>query len=201
MRAQHISKIGLTVPVLAALVLSGCGSEDEPAASTSSPSSAVAETPAGPSFNTADVQFANGMIPHHAQAVEMAELALTRATSPKVKEIAEQVKTGQGAEIETLTGLLTGWGETVPSADDSGSMDGMDHEAAGHSGMMTDGDMGDLEGDQVWVDLMITHHEGAVEMSEAEVQAGSSPQAKQLAQTIADTQTQEITELQSIDLS
>ena len=205
MRTNFSSKMCLTLPVVAALVLSGCGGEDEPtvgAAAASSPSASAEQA-----FNAADIEFANGMIPHHAQAVDMAALASTKAASPKVKENAERIKASQDQKIETLTGFLSSWGEPVPSSDQSASMDGMDHEAAGHSGMMSSEDMSELEGaraaefDRLWVEMMITHHEGAVEMSEAQVRAGRSEQAKQLARTIAETQAQEITELRSLDLS
>ncbi|MCE0536097.1 DUF305 domain-containing protein [Kineosporia rhizophila] len=210
MRATPTNKFCIALPVAVALLLGGCGGEDEPAAGSSSAASssdATGTAQAEPSFNTADIDFAKSMIPHHAQAVEMADLAADKATNAKVKQLAAQIKAAQAPEIETLSGLLSSWGEPVPSSQDSEAMDGMDHEAAGHSGMMMSEQMKELEAasgaefDQMWVDMMIEHHEGAVTMSEAQLREGSSTEAKQLAQTIADTQAKEITELQSIDLA
>ncbi|GLY19689.1 lipoprotein [Kineosporia sp. NBRC 101677] len=210
MRAMPTSKFCIALPVAVALLVGGCGGEDEPAAGSAHSASSSGTTGAAqaePSFNSADIDFAKGMIPHHVQAVEMADMASEKAINPKVKELAAQIMTAQGPEIETLSGLLSSWGEPVPSSEDSESMDGMDHEAAGHSGMMMSEQMDELEAadgaefERLWVDMMVEHHEGAVAMSEAQVRDGSSAEAKQLAQTIADTQTEEIAELRSIDLA
>jgi uncharacterized protein (DUF305 family) len=146
--------------------------------------------------------FATGMIPHHGQAIEMAELASTKAASSKVKDLAGQIKEAQGPEIKTLSTMLTTWGETVPAATGHAeAMPGMDH---GDAGMMTAEEMTKLEAatgaefDVMWVDMMIAHHEGAVRMSETELRAGSNEQAQQLARGIVETQTKEITELQRL---
>lgn len=80
-------------------------------------------------FNDADVAFATDMIPHRRHAVEMAELAETRAESPEVKDLAMQIMSAQDPEIETMSGWLTAWGKPVPADDGgmdmSGSMPGM----------------------------------------------------------------------------
>lgn len=204
---MRITHTRLVLPVIAtsAVLLSGCGSTDEPAASTPTPgvsvTSSAASTQVEPK-NTDDVDFATGMIPHHGQAIEMADLALTQAKNAKVKGFAERVKAAQTPEIETLSGMLTGWGEPVPAASGhSGSMPGMDHNDAG---MMSTKQMGDLEDaggatfDRMWIDMMIDHHRGAVRMSQDEVKNGDNEKAKQLAQTIADAQTKEIAELRSL---
>jgi uncharacterized protein (DUF305 family) len=142
------------------------------------------------------------MIPHHGQAIEMAELALSKAAGAKLKDFATKVKAAQAPEVTTLSGLLVGWGEPVPATTGhSSSMAGMDH---GDAGMMTSEQMDDLraatgaEFDRMWVDMMITHHEGAVAMSKTEVSGGANPRTKRLAQAIADAQTKEIGELQSL---
>ena len=101
-----------------AVVLAACGGNDSgshsahrsPSKSAASPS---ASAPAS-AQNAADVAFAKGMIPHHRQAVEMAGLAATRASSSKVKALATKIKQAQDPEIKTLSGWLTAWGEQVP---------------------------------------------------------------------------------------
>ncbi|MGO4421163.1 DUF305 domain-containing protein, partial [Streptomyces sp. MCAF7] len=119
------------------LTLTACGSDDSPkkttgSASTSAPSS---------KHNEADVSFAQGMIPHHRQAVEMADLAPTRASSAQVKKLAADIKKAQDPEIRTMSGWLEAWGEKVPEA-----MPGMDHsQHEGMPGMMSSKDMEELK--------------------------------------------------------
>ncbi len=207
---MRITPTRLVLPVMASsvLLLNGCGSADDPApgtAGTPGVSATVSSAATGQDVepnNTVDVDFAAGMIPHHGQAIEMADLALTKAKNAKVKDFAERVKAAQAPEITTLSGMLTSWGEPVPAATGhSASMPGMDH---GDGGMMSAEQMSDLEAasgakfDRMWVDMMIDHHEGAVKMSQNEVRSGGNEKAKQLAQTIADAQTKEIAELRSL---
>ena len=123
----------------AGLTLTACGSDsdDEGTTNTSSKSE----------FNDADVSFAQQMIPHHEQAIEMAQLAQGRASSAGVLELAENIEAAQGPEIDTLKGWLESWGEDVPSGD----MAGMDHgdmsnDSGGPTaGMMDEEEMNDLK--------------------------------------------------------
>ncbi|GLY29400.1 DUF305 domain-containing protein [Kineosporia sp. NBRC 101731] len=205
MRTAHHLKACLALPVIAGLLLSGCGSDDEPASNGSATSSATSSASAeqGVSFNDADVDFASAMIPHHAQAIEMADLALTKATSAQVKNLAEKVKAAQAPEIQTLSDLLSSWNQPVPSTEGSSSMEGMDHGES-DSTMMTSEQMDDLkdagaaEYDRMWVDLMIQHHEGAIAMGKTEVADGTHEQATQLARTVIEAQTTELAQLKSL---
>ena len=131
-----------------ALTLAGCagssgsGSESMPGmhhGSSSSPSAVMAD------FNDADVMFAQMMIPHHEQAVEMSEMLLAKDDVPaEVAEFAQRVIDAQGPEIERINDMLTAW-EAEPLAD-AEDMDGMDHgSGAGMSGMMSEEDMSALE--------------------------------------------------------
>ncbi|MGI5490228.1 DUF305 domain-containing protein [Microtetraspora malaysiensis] len=107
-------------------------------------------------FNDADVMFAQMMIPHHKQAVEMADLAATRATDQEIKDLAAKIKAAQDPEIATMTGWLTAWGKPVTSSA------GM----AGHGmpGMMSEDDMAKLkaakgaEFNRMFAEMMIAHH-------------------------------------------
>lgn len=135
-----------------------------------------------------DVQFAQMMIPHHQQAVEMAELALKNdSASKEVTNLATQIKAAQGPEIETMNRWLREW--NAPAA---GSMN------HGSGGMMTDEDMkklADASGDdfnRMWVTMMIQHHEGAVDMAQGVLQTTANPEVKQMAQAIVDGQKKEI---------
>lgn len=195
--------------VAAALVLAACGSDDSAGQSGhsghdmgGSPSVSASASAAQGGHNAQDVAFATDMIPHHRQAVEMADLAPTRAASPDVRALAAEIKQAQDPEIATMSGWLTGWGEKVPSASDMKGMDGMgDHSAHTMPGMMTDADMGKLEKlsgaafDTAFLQMMIGHHQGAIEMAKAEQTKGSYGPAKQLAAAIVTAQSTEITRM------
>jgi uncharacterized protein (DUF305 family) len=154
--------------------------------------------------NNADVEFAQGMIPHHEQAIEMAQLAEGRVSSPEVKQLAADIEAAQDPEIETMTGWLEDWGEDVPSG---GSMEGMDHgDMSGDNmpGMMSDADMEELESasdaefDQMFLTMMIEHHEGAIEMARAERSDGEYAEAVDLAKKIETDQTAEIATMEKL---
>ena len=157
----------------------------------------------GADHNDADVTFAQQMIPHHEQAVEMADLAETRADSQEVKDLAADIEAAQGPEIETMSGWLEEWGEDVPD----GGMSGMDHgdmSSEDMGGMMSDQDMTDLENasgadfDQMFLTMMIAHHEGAIEMAQTEQADGEFPDALAMAEDIESAQTEEILTMQEL---
>ncbi|MGI3222676.1 DUF305 domain-containing protein [Streptomyces sp. GTA36] len=187
----------------AALVLTACGGSGDNAAGhdshTGNSPSAAASTPTSQGQNNAaDVAFAQGMIPHHRQAVEMADLAPSRAESAEVKKLAEQIKKAQDPEIKTLSGWLTTWGEQVPAEG------AMDHSAHGAGGMMTAEEMNELEKasgtafDTAFMEMMIKHHEGAVAMAKTEKAEGAFPDAKKMADAIITSQTAEITQMNDL---
>ena len=181
----------LTAAILATalITLAACGGEDD------------SDTAAG--HNDADVAFAQQMIPHHQQAIEMAKAAETRAESQEVKDLAADIEAAQDPEIETMTGWLESWGEDVP---DEG-MSGMDHGGMfsdDMAGMMSDEDMSALENatgaefDQMFLTMMIEHHEGAIEMAKTEKADGEYADAKALADDIETAQTEEIQTMQDL---
>jgi uncharacterized protein (DUF305 family) len=137
------------------------------------------------------------MIPHHAQAIQMADMATQQAHSPQVKTLANQIKAAQGPEIATMSGWLTGWGKPVPN-----TMGGHNMGSMGQSmnGMMSNNEMGAMGKatgttfDRMWLTGMVKHHQGAVDMSKSELARGASPAAKKLAQGIIDAQNKEMTQ-------
>ncbi len=196
-----------TLALATILALAACGGS-EPASSipgmssSSSGSAAATGTPAAGEHNKADVAFATGMIPHHRQAVEMADLAATRAGSAGVKDLAARIKAAQGPEIATMSGWLTGWGAAVPS---NSGMAGMDDMGSGSDmGMMSEDDMRMLDQasgtafDKAFLTGMTTHHQGAVAMAKTELSDGSNAQAKALAQDIITSQSKEIAEMKQL---
>ncbi|MBT2390654.1 DUF305 domain-containing protein [Streptomyces sp. ISL-1] len=186
----------------AALVLAACGGGDDSAGHNShtgtSPSAAASASASQGQHNAADIAFAQGMIPHHRQAVEMADLAPSRAQSAEVKKLAADIKNAQDPEIKTLLGWLTFWGEQVPAEG------AMDHSAHGAGGMMTAEVMTSLEKasgkafDTDFMELMIKHHEGAVAMAKTEKADGAFPDAKTMADAIITSQTAEIARMNSL---
>lgn len=143
------------------------------------------------------------MIPHHRQALEMAELAADRAASAQVKDLAARVEKAQDPEIKTMSGWLKSWGEEVPEAGES--MPGMDHGThSGMPGMMDDAEMTKLEKasgkefDALFLNLMVEHHEGAVDMAETEKSKGAYEPATAMADDIVTAQTAEIEEMNKL---
>ncbi|MCW3839966.1 DUF305 domain-containing protein [Micromonospora yasonensis] len=185
--------------VTAALVLAGCGGDHSTSgADHDMPGVSGTGTPAAgasASFGDADVMFAQMMIPHHRQAVAMAELAGSRAADPELKKLAGQIKAAQAPEIATMTGWLAAWGRPVPSASAGHGMPGMDH---GMPGMMSDAEMDKLgaasgtDFDRQFLTMMIAHHEGAITMAKDELARGENPDAKVLAEQIVTAQQGEI---------
>lgn len=157
-------------------------------------------TPAVGAHSQADIAFATQMIPHHRQAVQMADMALTRATNADVKTLAQTIKAAQDPEIVQMSGWLAGWPQAIPSSSTNG-MGGMDHTG---TGMMSDADMTGLSKatgaafDRMWVSMMIRHHQGAVTMATTEQSTGQNPDAKKLAQSIITSQTAQITQLTAL---
>ncbi|WP_032390495.1 DUF305 domain-containing protein [Rhodococcoides fascians] len=162
---------------------------------SSAPASSTAQ------FNDADVMFAQMMYPHHAQAVQMADMANGRTDNPDVLSLASAIAAAQQPEMDQMTAWLTEWGQPAPSAD-MGQMGGMDHSSG--SGMMTAQDMDALmaasgpEFDRQWLTMMIAHHTGAIEMANTEIADGSNPDAQEMARTIVATQQQEIDTMQRL---
>ncbi|MFJ4206205.1 DUF305 domain-containing protein [Streptomyces sviceus] len=187
------------VAVSAALTLTACGGDSDDSGSAGSSPSVSAEASAG-THNAQDVSFAQGMIPHHQQAVEMAGLAADRASSTEVKGLAARIEKAQGPEIETMTGWLKTWGKQVPEA-----MPGMDHSAhSGMAGMMDSADMEKLgkasgkDFDSMFLTMMVEHHEGAVEMATTEKAKGEDQAATAMAGDIVTTQNAEISEMKKL---
>ncbi|MGV3563318.1 MAG: DUF305 domain-containing protein [Nocardioides sp.] len=189
------------------LLLTACGGDDD--------TGTAADIPADAEFNQADVDFASQMIPHHAQALVMVDMADGRDVSPETADLMERIEAAQAPEIEQMTAWLEEWDQPVPDLGDmsgmgSGDMSDMDHsdmdmdDMTGMTGMMSAEDMADLEAaegsafEQMWLSMMIEHHEGAVEMAEVEVAEGEYDEAVALAEEIIEAQEAEIAEMEAL---
>jgi uncharacterized protein (DUF305 family) len=200
--ARRVAVAGTTL--LAAAVLGACGNDGgmDHNGMNGGGTQPSATVPATGDFNAADVTFATNMIPHHQQALEMAEFAATKAANAQVKELAGRIQKAQDPEIATMSGWLREWGQPVPTASGSGGHAGTGH--SGMPGMMSDQEMKDLmaasgaDVDRMFLQMMVRHHQGAIEMALTEQQRGKYPDAKKLAEKIAADQTAEINEMQDL---
>jgi len=197
------------------LALSGCGSDNSagsPTATSSDTGSSMdhGSMSADSNHNDADVTFATEMIQHHEQALAMVTMTEGHQLDPAVQSLADDIKAAQTPEIQTMTGWLTAWGTATPSASSTDDMSGMGDmsdmpsmsASAGSMGsmpgMMTDADMtklknaSDSEFQKMWMQMMIEHHEGAVQMAQTEQTDGEYQPAIDLAGQIIASQSKEI---------
>jgi uncharacterized protein (DUF305 family) len=172
------------IALACALALAGCAGSAEPAQDTATVTGEQSE------HNDADVMFAQMMVPHHEQAIEMSDVVLAKPDAdPRITELADEVKAAQAPEIEKLGQWLDSWGaERAAEHDGHAGMDGMMSE----EDMQTLTDAAGPEANRLFLEQMIAHHEGAVEMAQTEVENGQDSGAVEMAQTIVDTQQAEI---------
>jgi uncharacterized protein (DUF305 family) len=188
--------------VAAVLFLAGCGTDhgSDPAegAMPGMDHGNMTQTPAasdaGADHNSADTMFAQMMVPHHEQAVDMSDIMLAKdGLGPDIVQLAEDIKAAQGPEIEKMNSWLQGWGEPA-------EMPG-DHEM---DGMMSGEDLAQLKAAEgkaavrLFLTQMIAHHEGAITMAEDEVANGSNPEAVELAKTVVADQSEEIEKMNNL---
>lgn len=197
------------------LLLAACGGNDmegmdhgsgSSASASATPTQTAGDNPAPGAFNDADVMFAQMMIPHHEQALEMAELADGRVSDAEIKTLAADIEKAQDPEIQTMRSWLKAWGK--PESAEGGGH-GMDHGSAGTddsgmSGMMSEEDMQRLEAakgtefDRMFAEMMIEHHKGAITMAEDEQKNGRNATAKKLAADVVKTQSAEVEKFEKI---
>lgn len=180
---------------LATALLAACGGGEDGAVDVADDTAVTAATASG--VDEDDVHFAQAMIAHHEQAIEMSEIALdpTVGAGPEVVALATAIRDAQDAEIDVMTGWLTAWGAPL-------AMDG-DHDMS-EAGMMTPEDMNDLaaasgpEFDTAWLEMMLVHHRGAVSMAQDVQSDGADPAVRDLAGAIIAAQTAEIEQMEAL---
>ena len=143
-------------------------------------------------FSGTDIMFAQMMIPHHQQAVDMSTLAETHTTNPEILALAKQIKDAQAPEIKQMTAWI----------ESSGAGMDMGHDM-GMNGMLSDEQMtalGDAQGaafDKLYLEGMIGHHEGALQMAKM-IENSSNAEAKTLAANIVTSQSAEIEKMKQM---
>lgn len=196
----------VAVVTAALLALGGCGSSDGGSDAGGSTASSTDASSDG-SYNDADVAFATGMIPHHEQALQMVAMAQGRDLSPDFETLIGNIYDAQQPEIDEMQGWLAKWSEPSSSATghDMSGMSDMPGMSGSAPGMMSDDDLAELTNtsdrsafEEMWLTMMIAHHEGAIEMAQTELDEGSYPPALDLAQSIVDSQSAEIDQMKQM---
>ncbi len=194
---SRIARTGAAAAALtAALLLASCSAatpEDHTNHTSDTP--VITAPPAG--FDADDVAFATNMIPHHEQAVELSALVADRTTNQELIALANQISAAQQPEINAMRVFLVQWNENPEDSSGNGghamhgAMQGMVDEAT----MAKLKSLNGAEFDKLWLQSMISHHQGAIEMAKAELANGQNVDAKRMAQSIVDTQQAEITQM------
>jgi uncharacterized protein (DUF305 family) len=182
----------LPAAVAATIAFAGCSADDSMSDighGSSSPTASSSATTVG-EFNDVDVIFAQMMIPHHEQAVDMSDTVLSKSNiNPEVESLAKQIKAAQEPEIDMMNPWLETWGR-IQMPEDS-------HHSSS-DGTMTEEQMQELDeangpdGQRLFLEGMIRHHQGAIKMAQAEIASGKNPDAITLAKNIAESQQAEV---------
>ncbi|MFS4487739.1 DUF305 domain-containing protein [Dietzia kunjamensis] len=223
-RTKLLVSAAVTASALALTACAGGGDDTATAtdpAGTSADASAESGTNAPPEpgadapadegeRSAADVMFVRMMIPHHEQAIEMSDIILARSDIPAdITALAEKIKAEQAPEIDQMTAWLDQWGQPPGPRDGhrghgGGGMPVMGNDMSMMDGMLSADELQqlfDAEGTdaaRLYLEQMIAHHEGAIDMAQGEVSDGTYQPTVDLARSIIDTQQQEIARMREM---
>jgi uncharacterized protein (DUF305 family) len=200
MARRRRRQLATVAVIAAALALAGATgarlADREPAAAPAAVPSDQLAAPDGTAYNARDVWFVRMMIPHHAQALELAALAPDRAGNPRLRAFAERISIAQGPEIAVLRAWLDARGLAESDPDHPHEqMPGMQSPEAIRALAATTGEAFDAR----FVEMMADHHQGAVDMATELMRSGVDEQVQRLASAIAIEQSVEITRLRELD--
>ena len=187
MRKLSRRRLLLALVAGSALVLAACGGGEDP---TLTPPTGTEG--GSTSFNDADVEFLQSMVPHHEEATQMAELVADRTEREELRAFADKIVADQSTEIDEMRAML----------DAAGAEEAPAHDMEGMAGQMDESEMADLEQsagqdfDLMFIDMMIRHHQGAVDMAEQVMDEGENAQVADLANRIVDAQQAEIQQME-----
>jgi uncharacterized protein (DUF305 family) len=141
-----------------------------------------------------EYMFAEMMIPHHQQAVDMSDLALKKSTNPKILDLAQRIKSAQSSEIIQMQSWLGGKEANSMMSDHSGHSMG---------GMLTEEEFSKLESssgvtfDTLFLEGMIVHHEGAIDMAQM-IKDTTTQEVNEFGLNVVEVQSEEIREMKEI---
>jgi uncharacterized protein (DUF305 family) len=183
MKESPVRRLTIVALVLATLLLGACGGHE------------------AASGRDGDIAFAQDMIPHHEQALELSALALATDASPEVTALARDIQQAQDPEILLMRTWLRDWGaEELPHSGGPGS-DGHEHEMPGMATgeqLLALSESSGAAFDALWLDLMVAHHEGAIEMAEQVTGTTEDLVVRALAEEIIATQGAEIERMRAL---
>lgn len=186
--------VAVAAALTTAVVVSSCSKTEEHSQHATSSTTSSATVAA---HNADDVMFAQMMIPHHQQAVQLADLAPQHTDNPALLKLASTIAGEQQPEIDAMKALLLQWGADPAMGDHSG------HGAA-MQGMVDDATMTKLESlkgpefDTLWLQAMIGHHQGAIEMAKTEIAKGGSADMMTMAKSTVSAQQTEIDQMKQM---
>jgi uncharacterized protein (DUF305 family) len=199
-RPPIVAVVAVAVIAVALVGVIGCTTSD---LETAEPAAAPGE---------ADIGFARDMAAHHAQAVDMAERIRSRTADPRLRSLATDIVLTQQAQIGRMQGWLELWGEPLtstarpmewaaPDGDDTDHESGENGEMAsmtGMPGMAGPADLAELDSlelpaaERRFLELMIEHHRGGVEMADSVLATEPTDVVATLARSIVTGQAAEI---------
>jgi len=187
--------VAVTAALATAVVVSSCTKTEDHDHAGHDHGTTTSETVAA--HNSDDVMFAQMMIPHHQQAVELAALVPAHTANKELLALATKISGEQQPEINAMKALLLQW-DVDPNAM------GDDHMEMSMQGMVDDATMsklGSLKGpefDTLWLQSMIGHHQGAIDMATDEIAKGQSTDMKAMAQAMVTAQQAEIDQMKQM---
>jgi uncharacterized protein (DUF305 family) len=182
----------LAATAAAGLLLTGCG--NKASSNPAPPPPAARSAPASPQQqrNQADVVFLQNMVLHHTQAITMSQIARNQASAAQVKDLAARIEAEQSPQIQQMNSLLTEWGIPAPATTGgTGTTNGVGH------GQLP-GTVSGAGFDRAFLEMMIVHHQDAVDMSQIELAQASNPVSRNLAQQIISADQARISEMQTL---
>lgn len=188
--------VAVAAAFVIAVVLSSCSSSQDHAEHATPTTTTTSDTVAA--HNADDVMFAQMMIPHHQQALELSALVPDRSSNPAVVDLAAKIAAEQQPEINAMKALLLQWDVDPNAAADHGG------HGMGMAGMVDEATMTRLDSlkgsdfDTLWLQSMISHDQGAIEMAKAEVANGQSADMTTLAKSIITAQQAEIDQMKQM---
>jgi uncharacterized protein (DUF305 family) len=171
----------------------GCRNESQQPAAGTETSTATQTTASAPSTSSWDLQFLDTMSRHHEQAIQMAKAAQGKVQLAELKEMTKRIPEEQQKEIDQMKAWREQWYPGAAPAENM-QMPGM--------GSSMNMDMSHLDSmnrgkayDSMFIDMMIPHHQGAVQMAQDALGKAEHQEVKTLAQQIIDKQQKEIDEM------
>ena len=192
MRIPHVVGV-LAAAAAAGLLLTGCGNKtgSNPAPPPPTARSAPATSPQQ-QHNQADVVFLQNMVLHHTQAITMSQIARNQASAAQVKDLAARIEAEQSPQIQQMNTLLSEWG--IPAPATTGGI--ATTSGVGHGqlpGMVSGAGF-----DRAFLEMMIVHHQDAVDMSQIELAQAGNPATRNLAQQVTSADQAQISEMQTL---